>query len=114
MSKAGSAAKVKLNSYDDLFGASGIQAGSEQLQDIALSELHEFKGHPFRVLDDEKMQETVESKNIMVSSCPASQGRGQEAAMRSFPDTAGSMAVSWQGFPLCRCLSVITVMMRLP
>lgn len=26
-----------------------------------LSELHEFKGHPFKVLDDEKMQETVES-----------------------------------------------------
>ena len=53
MSKAGSAAKLKLNSYDDLFGASGIQAGSEQVQEIALSELHEFKGHPFRVLYDE-------------------------------------------------------------
>jgi ParB family chromosome partitioning protein len=26
-----------------------------------LSELHEFKGHPFKVLDDAKMQETVES-----------------------------------------------------
>ena len=37
------------------------QAGIEQVQEIALSELHEFKGHPFKVLDDEKMQETVES-----------------------------------------------------
>ena len=26
-----------------------------------MSELHEFKGHPFKVLDDKKMQETVES-----------------------------------------------------
>ncbi len=61
MNKAGSAAKVKLNSFDDLFGAEQPQAGTEQVQEIALSELHEFKGHPFKVLDDEKMQETVES-----------------------------------------------------
>ena len=61
MNKAGSAAKVKLNSFDDLFGAEQPQAGIEQVQKIALSELYEFKGHPFKVLDDEKMQETVES-----------------------------------------------------
>ncbi|OUN90857.1 hypothetical protein B5F98_12350 [Pseudoflavonifractor sp. An44] len=29
--------------------------------DIPLSDLHAFKGHPFKVLDDEKMMETVES-----------------------------------------------------
>lgn len=61
MSKAGSASKVKINSFDDLFGASQAPAGTEQVQEIPLSELHEFKGHPFKVLDDEKMQETVES-----------------------------------------------------
>lgn len=61
MSKTGSAAKVKLNSFDDLFGTEKLQIGTEQVQEIALSELHEFKGHPFKVLDDEKMQETVES-----------------------------------------------------
>ena len=61
MSKIGSAAKVKLNSFDDLFGTEQPKAGTEQVQEIALSELHEFKGHPFKVLDDEKMQETVES-----------------------------------------------------
>ncbi len=61
MNKAGSAAKVKLNSFDDLFGAEQPQAGTEQVQEIALSELHEFKGHPFKVLNDEKMQETMES-----------------------------------------------------
>ena len=59
MNKTGSAAKVKLNSFDDLFGDGQPQAGIEQVQEIALSELHEFKGHPFKVLDDEKMQETV-------------------------------------------------------
>ncbi len=61
MSKGGSAAKIKLNSYDDLFGALEAPAGTEQVQEIPLGELHDFKGHPFRVLDDEKMQETVES-----------------------------------------------------
>lgn len=61
MSKAGSAAKIKLNSYEDLFGVTQVPAGTEQVQEIPLSELHEFQGHPFKVLDDEKMQETVES-----------------------------------------------------
>ena len=37
------------------------RSSRRQEQEIALSELHEFKGHPFKVLDDEKMQETVES-----------------------------------------------------
>lgn len=61
MSKTGSASKVKLNTFDDLFGGSVMQTGTEQVQEIPLSELYEFKGHPFKVLDDEKMQETVES-----------------------------------------------------
>ena len=61
MNKAGSAAKVKLNSFDDLFGASDMTACTDQVQEIPLSELYEFRGHPFKVLDDEKMQETVES-----------------------------------------------------
>ena len=61
MSKTGSAAKVKLNSFDDLFGTEQPQTGTEQVQEIALSELHEFKGHPFKVLDDEKMDTLVDS-----------------------------------------------------
>ena len=61
MNKMGCAANIMLNSFDDLFGTEQPQAGTEQVQKIALSELHEFKGHPFKVLDDEKMQETVES-----------------------------------------------------
>ena len=56
--KSKSAEKVKLNSFDDLFG---IDETGETVISVPLSELHTFKGHPFRVLDDEKMQETVES-----------------------------------------------------
>ena len=61
MSKTGSAAKVKLNSFDDLFGTEQPQTGTEQVQEIALSELHEFKGHPFKVLDDEATVIMVDS-----------------------------------------------------
>ncbi len=58
--KAGSASKVRLNSFDDLFGGAENQTG-EQIIHAKLTDLHTFKGHPFRVLDDEKMEETTES-----------------------------------------------------
>ena len=62
MSKTGSAAKVKLNSFDDLFGTSEVpQTGLEQIINAPLQDLYEFKDHPFLVVDDEKMEETVES-----------------------------------------------------
>ena len=61
MSKTGSAAKVKVNSFDDLFGTEQPQTGTEQVQEIALSELHEFKGQPFKVLDDEATVIMVDS-----------------------------------------------------
>ena len=59
-SKAGSASKIKLNKLEDLIGGTENMAG-EQIINAKLSDLHTFKGHPFRVLDDEKMEETTES-----------------------------------------------------
>lgn len=59
-SKAGSASKVRLSSYDDLFGGVDNTSG-EQIINVKLTDLHTFNGHPFRVLDDEKMEETTES-----------------------------------------------------
>ena len=59
-SKAGSASKVKLNSFADLFGGAE-KAEGEQVIHVKLSDLYAFKNHPFRVLDDEKMEETTES-----------------------------------------------------
>ena len=61
MNKRGSADKIKLSSFDDLFGTQEAGTGTEQVQEIPLCELHEFRGHPFKVVDDEKLQETVES-----------------------------------------------------
>ena len=59
-SKAGSASKVKLNSFDDLFGGTENTAG-KQIINARLTDLYTFKNHPFKVLDDEKMEETTES-----------------------------------------------------
>ena len=55
-----SAQKVKLTSYDDLFGTNEPVTG-EKITSVPISLFHTFKDHPFRVVDDAKMQETVES-----------------------------------------------------
>ena len=56
-------ANISLSSYDDIFSTeeSRAEAKQERVQEIPLSELHPFEGHPFRVVDDEDMTKTVES-----------------------------------------------------
>ena len=63
MAKTGSASKIKIDSFDDLFGSSLEETSNqkEQVVEVPLEDLHTFKNHPFRVLDDAKMEETVES-----------------------------------------------------
>jgi len=62
ITKTGSAAKIKIDSFDDLFGENTLQGnGAEQIIIAPLKDLYPFKEHPFRVVDDEKMQETTES-----------------------------------------------------
>ena len=53
-------ANISLSSYDDIFSTEESRQ-TEQIQQIPISELHPFKNHPFKVLDDEAMQRTVES-----------------------------------------------------
>ena len=54
---------ISLKSFDNIFSTEeSRQTGQqEHVQQIPLSELHEFEGHPFRVVDDEEMQKVVES-----------------------------------------------------
>lgn len=59
--KKSSAEKIKLGSFDDLFGGTGVEESTERIIYVPLTELHTFHDHPFRVLDDEKMEETTES-----------------------------------------------------
>lgn len=68
MSSKGLSNRIKLSSYDDMFSAENDgNATSEaktvegQIVEIPLSELHTFENHPFRVVDDENMEEMVES-----------------------------------------------------
>ena len=54
--------EIQLTSYDDLLGLdSSVNANTERIINVPLTELHTFKDHPFRVVDDEKMEETTES-----------------------------------------------------
>ena len=47
--KTGSASKIKMESFDDLFGGSSAQEiGAEQIINAPLADLHEFKDHPLR------------------------------------------------------------------
>lgn len=57
-----SAKNIQMTSYEDLFRVSenGGPEG-EKVQEIALTELFPFRDHPFKVLDDEAMTDTVES-----------------------------------------------------
>lgn len=59
----GSGKKPSLTSYDDIFSTEETRQADnhEQIRQVRLSELHPFKEHPFRVLDDDRMEETVES-----------------------------------------------------
>ena len=63
MSKRNLGERIKLQSYGDMFGedTEAEVVVSEQIKDVALSELHTFKNHPFKVSDDAKMEEMVES-----------------------------------------------------
>ena len=59
----GSGKKPSLTSYDDIFSTEETRQADahEQIRQVRLSELHPFKEHPFRVVDDDRMMETVES-----------------------------------------------------
>ena len=54
---------IVLNSYDDLFETqqSKEDAGKEKVDTLVIDDLHPFKHHPFKVLDNEEMNQMVES-----------------------------------------------------
>ena len=56
-------ANISLSSYDDIFETdeSREEKKLERIQQISVDELHPFRNHPFKVVDDALMQETVDS-----------------------------------------------------
>lgn len=66
MSKARSASKISLTNFDDLFqptdGSKKQNSDSQnQVTELPIEKLISFHNHPFKVLDDDKMQELVSS-----------------------------------------------------
>ena len=54
--------EIQLTTYDDLLGISNEESvDTEKIIIVPLNDLYDFKDHPFRVVDDEKMEETTES-----------------------------------------------------
>ena len=58
-----SSVNASLSSYDDIFSTeeSRQEEQREQVQQIPIGELFPFNNHPFKVLDDDSMSDTVES-----------------------------------------------------
>lgn len=60
--KPANSMRIKMSSVDDLFKLNG---GAEEkgghIEKLSLDTLHSFSGHPFKVLDDDKMQDMVQS-----------------------------------------------------
>jgi ParB family chromosome partitioning protein len=52
--------KIKLASLDELLGV----VNEESAMEIEINKIHAFKIHPFKVLDDEKMQDLIESVKL--------------------------------------------------
>ena len=64
--------KPKISTLDDLFGLPPTPAeGGEQLQEMALSQLHEFADHPFHVTDDQSLRDMAESIKTYGQLTPA-------------------------------------------
>ena len=91
-----SGANISLTSYDDIFSTEESRQ-TEQIQQIPITELHPFKNHPFKVLDDEAMQRTVESVAQFGVLAPLIARPGRKEVTRSFRGTAASTRQSWPG-----------------
>ena len=52
--------KIKLASLDELLGV----VNEESAMEIEINKIHALKNHPFKVLDDEKMQDLIESVKL--------------------------------------------------
>ena len=83
-----------LPTLDDLFStqAERDDAKLERVRNIPLAELHPFKGHPFKVQNNEEMQRMIESirkvGRYYPSAGKAAAGRRLRADLRS-PATGG-------------------------
>ena len=78
---------IRMPSYDDLFTneEQRQEAKLEKIMELPISEIHEFKNHPFKVREDEQMIKLIES----ITFCQHSSDRlKMEVAMKWFQGIA--------------------------
>ncbi|MDE6600971.1 MAG: ParB/RepB/Spo0J family partition protein [Lachnospiraceae bacterium] len=74
-----SASNIKMPDVNVLFGLEDDNGNpAEKVVEVAIGKLYPFNAHPFKVLDDEKMQETVESIREHGVICPLVVRTGKE------------------------------------
>ena len=101
---------------DDIFSTeeSRQEQQREQVQQIPIEELYPFKNHPFKVLDDESMQRTVESvEQYGVLSPLIARPRPDGDGYEIISGHADSTPPSLPGWKPCLSSSAIWMMMPL-
>ena len=61
MSRVSSASKIKVKSFDDLFSGADNQQTENEIKNISINLLHDFKNHPFKIKEDDRFWEMVDS-----------------------------------------------------
>ena len=70
--ETGNTKKPRITTLDDLFGIpSAPDAGGAHIQQIELRKLHEFAGHPFKVLEDQALLDMAKSIQEIGQLTPA-------------------------------------------
>ena len=97
---------------DDIFSTeeSRQEQQREQVQQIPIGELFPFKNHPFKVLDDESMQRTVESVEQYGVLSPLIARPRPEGGYEIISGHRRQHAAQLAGLP-CRSLSATWMMM---
>ena len=92
-----------LPTLDDLFStqAERDDAKLERVRNIPLAELHPFKGHPFKVQNNEEMQRMIESIRKVGAITPA--------LARPLPDGGYELISGHRRLAACRALGMDTM-----
>ena len=92
-----------LPTLDDLFStqAERDDAKLERVRNIPLAELHPFKGHPFKVQNNEEMQRMIESIRKVGAITPA--------LARTLPDGGYELISGHRRLAACKALGMDTM-----
>lgn len=92
-----------LPSYDDIFTTQEMRddAKLERVQNIPLSELHPFKNHPFKIINNEEMERMIESIRKVGAITPA--------LARPLPDGGYELISGHRRLAACQVLGIETM-----